>query len=596
MKLILYFFLFFIFFCLFSKNNQLSAGIGKETWGAGGIQHDIEVHEIEEIEKENKKKDFELKKNIKNIQSIELKRIDMNTIGILSVDKGLGYKMWEGSDRKFVEKYLKLLPVNKKSDIAIDLTKKLLLTSASVPSGESENNLFIIRIKKLLELGDLENAKLLIDAFPDDEKEEEIQKIELEINLSLNNFDFVCSNIDEKLKRYRSNLYWKKIQIFCQILNDEINKANLGLSLIKEDKNFNDDDFLSILDNLIYKEDIDGSQFQNINLLNLAMTRIGKITLSDVTTLNDDPLFLSMLYGMPNVSIETRITALEKSQNLISIPKDTIEEIYNSYEVKGNEMKFPLDNEFVDLGPATQAILYQRAIKEVNIENKAKILKKALDIALEHKSYSLIVQLNLETILEIKPSKTLLWFANTASKALFYSNELEVAFEWYELLIKYKDDNIDLFIDFMEIWPIAEIYKLYEKDFQNNTEFNISQEEIVKSINKFELQNEKLNFNTQGFYFLETFGIKINPSIWLATLEVSEDNLLIMPNSSILSLLEFAANNNRVGETVLLILIAADGNELNKLNPFFLQKIIKSLDRVGLGGKVKDLIIETLIL
>ena len=595
MKLILYFFLFFLFFCLFSKNNQLSAGIGKETWGAGGIQHDIEVHDIEEIEKENKKKDFESKKNIKNIQSIELKRIDMNTIGILSVDKGLGYKMWEGSDRKFVEKYLKLLPVNKKSDIAIDLTKKLLLTSASVPSGESENNLFIIRIKKLLELGDLENAKLLIDAFPDDEKEEEIQKIELEINLSLNNFDFVCSNIDEKLKRYRSNLYWKKIQIFCQILNDEINKANLGLSLIKEDKNFNDDDFLSILDNLIYKEDIDGSQFQNINLLNLAMTRIGKITLSDVTSFNDDPLFLSMLYGMPNVSIETRIAALEKSQKLISIPKDTIEEIYNSYEVKGNEMKFPLDNEFVDLGPATQAILYQRAIKEVNIENKAKILKKALDIALEHKSYSLIVQLNLETILEIKPSKTLLWFANTASKALFYSNELEVAFEWYELLIKYKDDNIDLFIDFMEIWPIAEIYKLYEKDFQNNTEFNISQEEIVKSINKFELQNEKLNFNTQGFYFLETFGIKINPSIWLATLEVSEDNLLIMPNSSILSLLEFAANNNRVGETVLLILIAADGNELNKLNPFFLQKIIKSLDRVGLGGKVKDLIIETLI-
>ena len=48
------------------------------------------------------------------------------------------------------------------------------------------------------------------------------------------------------------------------------------------------------------------------------MTRIGKITLSDVTTLNDDPLFLSMLYGMPNVSIETRITALEKSQKLIS--------------------------------------------------------------------------------------------------------------------------------------------------------------------------------------------------------------------------------------------------------------------------------------
>ena len=87
------------------------------------------------------------------------------------------------------------------------------------------------------------------------------------------------------------------------------NRCVESRSYYKNKYNFNDDDFLSILDNLIYKEDIDGSQFQNINLLNLAMTRIGKITLSDVTSFNDDPLFLSMLYGMPNVSIETRITA-----------------------------------------------------------------------------------------------------------------------------------------------------------------------------------------------------------------------------------------------------------------------------------------------
>ena len=147
----------------------------------------------------------------------------------------------------------------------------------------------------------------------------------------------------------------------------------------------------------------------------------------------------------------------------------------------------------------------------------------------------------------------------------------------------------------MEIWPIAEIFKLYEKDYQNKKELNISQEEIIESISKFQLQDETLSFNTIGLYFLETFGIKINPSIWLATLEENQDNSLIMPNSSIISLIDFATKNNRVGEAVLLILIAADGNELIKFNPFFLQKIITSLDRLGLGEKVKDLIIETLI-
>ena len=597
MKLILHFFFFFLFFCSFSNENKLIAGLGglgRETWGAGGIEHDIEVNPIEDIEEQAIETESENIKK-KGIKSIELKNIDPNTIGVLSNKEGLGYEMWKGSERKFVEKYLALLPINKESNVAIDLTKKLLLTSANTPSGEGENNLFTIRIKKLLELGDLENTKLLIDSLSDYEKNEEIQKIEIEINLSFNNFDLVCSSIDEKIKKYKSDVYWKKIQIFCQILNDEIHKANLGLSLIKEHENFNDDIFLNIVDSLIYKEEIDISQYADIDLLNLTMTRIGKIILPDDLSFPNDPLFLSMLYRMPNVPIETRIRALEQSQKLISIPEDIIQEMYNSYEIKENETKFSLDSDFPDLGPATQAILYQRAIKEDSNENKAKIIKQAFNLAQENKNYSLIVKLNLETLLEIKASKKLLWFANTASKALFYSNELEMAFDWYKLLINNRNDNINIFIDLMEIWPIAEIFKLYEKDYQNKKELNISQEEIIESISKFQLQGETLSFNTIGLYFLETFGIKINPSIWLATLEENQDNSLIMPNSSIISLIDFATKNNRVGEAVLLILIAADGNELIKFNPFFLQKIITSLDRLGLGEKVKDLIIETLI-
>ena len=109
------------------------------------------------------------------------------------------------------------------------------------------------------------------------------------------------------------------------------------MSLIKEHENFNDDIFLNIVDSLIYKEEIDISQYADIDLLNLTMTRIGKIILSDDLSFPNDPLFLSMLYRMPNVPIETRIRALEQSQKLISIPEDIIQEMYNSYEIKENE-------------------------------------------------------------------------------------------------------------------------------------------------------------------------------------------------------------------------------------------------------------------
>ena len=74
-----------------------------------------------------------------------------------------------------------------------------------------------IRIKKLIELGDLENAKLLIDSIEDNQKSEMLRKIEVEINLSLNNFDLVCLDIDEQIRNYNKDLYWKKIQILVAL-------------------------------------------------------------------------------------------------------------------------------------------------------------------------------------------------------------------------------------------------------------------------------------------------------------------------------------------------------------------------------------------
>ena len=69
----------------------------------------------------------------------------------------------------------------------------------------------------------------------------------------------------------------------------------------------------------------------------------------------------------------------------------------------------------------------------------------------------------------------------------------------------------------------------------------------------------------------------------------------IMPDAPLLSLIDYSAKNNKVGETILLTLIAIDDNNLRNLSPFFLQIIIKSLDRIGQSKIAKDFAIETLI-
>ena len=578
-----------LIFTFFFITPDLFAGLGNTNWGTWGIKRDIEVNEIEvveEIEAEEKKD-----KNDNKFKERELKDIDANTVGTITEDEGgLGYDMWSGSERNIIQNYLKNLPINKESDTAIELIKKLLLSNAKVPKSNGEIDLILIRINKLIELGDFDNAKSLIDLVNKKDNEEILIK-QTEINLSLNNFDLACSNIEEERKSFKQNLFWRKVEIFCQILNGKTNKANLSLSLLKEEKNFNDENFLKIIDSLIYKDESNDESLVNLNLLNLVMTRVANINIKESYVLNDDPLLLTMIYRMPNAPIKLRIEAIEKSKKLLNLPIETIEEIYNSYDLKAKDKKISLDDNIL-LGSETQSILFQMAIAEDDEEKKAKIIQKSLELASINGNFTLISKLNLNSLLEIKPSKKLSWFSNYAAKSLLISNKKEEAMKWYEISKKEKDKNTELFNNFIELWVIVELLNLKDKENQYK---NISQNEILKSIDKFDSQNKKLVFDTLGFYILENFGMKINPQFWLINLDNQEIESKQLPNSSLISLLKNASENKKVGETILLILMSLDNKNFNQLHPFFLQIVISSLNQIGLQEKAFDLAMETLI-
>ena len=578
-----------LIFTFFFITTDLFAGLGNTNWGTWGIKRDIEVNEIEEVEEieAEEKKD----KNDNKFKERELKDIDANTVGTITEDEGgLGYDMWSGSERNIIQNYLKNLPINKESDTAIELIKKLLLSNAKVPKSNGEIDLILIRINKLIELGDFENAKSLIDLVNKKDNEEILIK-QTEINLSLNNFDLACSNIEEQRKSFKQNLFWRKVEIFCQILNGKTNKANLSVSLLKEEKNFNDENFLKIIESLIYKDEINDESLVNLDLLNLVMTRVANINIKESYVLNDDPLLLTMIYRMPNAPIKLRIEAIEKSKKLLNLPIETIEEIYNSYDLEEKDKKISLDDNIL-LGFETQAILFQMAIAEDDEEKKAKIIKKSLELASINGNLVLISKLNLNSLLEIKPSKNLSWFANYAAKSLLISNNKEEAMKWYEVLKKEKDKNTELFNNFIELWVIVEFLNLKNRESEYK---NISQNEILKSIDKFDSQNKKIVFDTLGFYILENFGVKINPQFWLINLDNQEIESKQLPNSSLISLLKYSSKNNKVGETILLILMSLNDKNFNQLHPFFLQIVINSLNQIGLQENAFDLVIETLV-
>lgn len=88
----------------------------------------------------------------------------------------------------------------------------------------------------------------------------------------------------------------------------------MSVSLLKEEKNFNDENFLKIIDSLIYKDEINDESLVNLDLLNLVMTRVANINIKESYVLNDDPLLLTMIYRMPNAPIKLRIEAIENQK------------------------------------------------------------------------------------------------------------------------------------------------------------------------------------------------------------------------------------------------------------------------------------------
>ena len=127
------------------------------------------------------------------------------------------------------------------------------------------------------------------------------------------------------------------------------------------------------------------------------------------------------------------------------------------------------------------------------------------------------------------------------------------------------------------------------------TRRDISQDEIVASLNTITLKEEDFSMNTIGYYLLETYGVEINPKFWLVNLNNNSNKKLSMPNESLLSLLNHSAKTNKQGETAMLILISIGDSNLSDISPFFLQMAIKSLDRIGLDEKARDLALESLI-
>ncbi len=538
--------------------------------------------------------DEELNKNTKDQKSSEendisisiLKPIDPSSVGVYKEDNlGLTANMWDGSNRQILEVLVSIIPENYYSPNLRNLYKRVLLSEAQILSSSDDPlRLLELRIKKLANSGFLSLAGQLAQLVPKKGSLGRFDHLYIQEKLLDGDNLSACDRVERMFGEGRSDPLLLKYLSLCKIFAGEIDSSRLVIDLLHELDPV-DSNFFSLASTLIDGEDFDLSNFDILTPLHLAMIKAAKLKIPDGILDNIDPVVLKALAESPNTSLNTRISAAERSVSLGILDSEKLSTIYSNIIFDKQRVNFIFEGEALDQVDS-KALLYQIAKTQVVPEAKAEVLHKSSLIAYKEGFEITNYLVNFDSYLEIEPNNSLTWFASDAIAALLYSDRENLALNWYKLLNKssnFLDINIQR--NALNMWPIFYIID------SSISEINIS-EWVDKMIEVSDGRNFQQIEVTLGI--LQNFNLEVPEYVWLKLLSVrNKVNSYSAPSIYLINF-EKAVKDNKVGEVILYSLLMLGNNE-KELSPSIGLSIVKGLTKINLNDEAKKIALEILL-
>ncbi|MEQ8506846.1 MAG: hypothetical protein RIB80_16100 [Rhodospirillales bacterium] len=387
-----------------------------------------------------------------------LDQINPETAGSLGPDDGgLGFTLWQGTDRAFVTGMMGNLPVRAPSPVMRDLMRRLLLTAAQPPVTpevqNSEGNtteapktkpqsLIALRVKQLAAMGDVAGVGDLLAAIPGSITDTALLQVEANARFLANDNARACGITAQQIQA-GGGAYWQKAMIFCQILAGEPEKAELGISMLNE-LGAKEPTFLALTDRLLGGASGALSTVTDADGLLLAMARASKTPLPADATRSDRPGVLRAIAVNPNVGSDIRLEAAERAEAAGALDTEALRQLYSSVSFEPGDLSRPLSRAEEIGGPVARALLYHSALSQTIPTAQAEIIGKALKIAVNEGRYGAAARVFHPLISKIPPSADLLWFAPDAVRLMLSNNDPEGAEAWFKLLqasALFQDDS-----------------------------------------------------------------------------------------------------------------------------------------------------------
>ena len=526
------------------------------------------------------------------IEVDQLRRISPDSVGTLTAEQGgFGIDMWAGTGRRVIETLLPRLPVRTTSRAMRDLMRRLLLSTATAPpGGENAGSLVAMRLDALAALGDVAGTDALIKAAPSRGITEDLLRAEADLLFVTNDNARACPLVAGQIKDDVST-YWQKAFIFCQSLAGEHAKASLGVSLLREEGE-EDPVFFGLIDRLSGVERFEIESLSNPAPLHFAMVRASRARLPLDVISSDNPSVLRTVATSPNARPELRIDAAERAENIGALRTDVLRQLYAGVTFSEDALDNPLTRAAGDRSPLSRALLYRKALVESVPTALAEVLNRAFGLAREGGRFMATARAYSGILGNLNPTQDLAWFAPSAVRAAIAANDADTAGRWLTVLRTGAVLNEEAALERDRLMPLLRLAGLSEDGGIDEQALRRWTEDAAADGGSGEQPARRASLL---FNILESLGDEVPPELWAGLLAGPPRATVLMPRAAIWRTLGDAAENGRIGETVLLALLTLGEAGPAEADPIVLGRVLSSLRRAGLEADARAIALEAAI-
>jgi hypothetical protein len=520
---------------------------------------------------------------------------DPESVGTLDENSGgLSVDMWAGTPREFIERLLPRLPDRLASPTLRRLVRRLLLSTAIMPSHAADHrvdanrdlrpSLIATRVERLRTMGLVGAATALLDAAPTRDEDPLLLRLKVENLLIGDDLGGACAEALRQQGRV-DDVFWQQAVIYCRILKGEVAEAALDASLLVESTGDTDPVFSAIVDKLSGTPSEPVDSMLAPTPLRLSMLRSANLPVpADALGTASSPL-LRMIAVSPNAPLDIRLEAAERAARYGAITPERLAQIYAATEFTPTSLDNALSLAREDRTPRGRALLYQAGLANSVPAVRAEVLKLAFDLAREGGHYDLAVSLHEPILHTLSPTMPLPWFAASAARALYFIERPIPARSWLANLqtLALTDDTAKPAMD--SLWALARLagdMSLYEADAESRWRAALK---IMDS----EQAQRRIN---AAYILFAALGEPLSEAGWRAEIGDLQRRNAVLPDPMYRYALAEAAREHRVAETLLLTLVILGENGPADVDVFVMGDILSALRDVGFLEDARALAME----